>query len=262
MEKFAGASTAPHHHPRKHLKPPLINRGTFIRTVAIDSACRNFLNEAGEGCQIVSLGAGFDTRFFRLSSTGQFKYFEVDFDSVMTTKQSIITADTQMSQIQSNNQMFLIGCDLNEPEKFKSLLKAHPSFNPTSPTLFIAECLFMYLSRESARELITFAANECKDCSFVAFDPVVSEDSFSRVMIENLEMRGVDGGNLSSFHTYTEAFNRHFTSIKALTMLQLEQERTFISENDAQLMKQKAALDEYEEWSLIANHYCFLLARK
>lgn len=45
-------------------KSPLINVGTHHRTYAIDRLVERFLEKGGK--QIVSLGAGSDTRFWRL----------------------------------------------------------------------------------------------------------------------------------------------------------------------------------------------------
>jgi [phosphatase 2A protein]-leucine-carboxy methyltransferase len=59
--------------PRAHLqtsKPPLINIGTFIRSTAIDDLVHRWLllsEHEGKPCQIVSLGAGSDTRFWRIA---------------------------------------------------------------------------------------------------------------------------------------------------------------------------------------------------
>lgn len=59
--------------PRAHLqpaRPPLINIGTFVRSTAIDDLVHQWLNLAEHGgtrCQIVSLGSGSDTRFWRIA---------------------------------------------------------------------------------------------------------------------------------------------------------------------------------------------------
>jgi [phosphatase 2A protein]-leucine-carboxy methyltransferase len=45
-------------------KPPLINVGTHHRTMALDLVVDRFLKEGGK--QVVSLGAGSDTRFWRI----------------------------------------------------------------------------------------------------------------------------------------------------------------------------------------------------
>lgn len=59
--------------PKAHLqspRPPLINIGTYVRSEAIDQLVDQWLSlSAAEGtqCQIVSLGAGSDTRFWRIA---------------------------------------------------------------------------------------------------------------------------------------------------------------------------------------------------
>lgn len=60
--------------PRAHLlppRPPLINIGTYVRSAGIDSLVNQWLElagNAGQKCQIVSLGAGSDTRFWRIAA--------------------------------------------------------------------------------------------------------------------------------------------------------------------------------------------------
>jgi [phosphatase 2A protein]-leucine-carboxy methyltransferase len=48
---------------------PLINRGTYARITALDQALDAFLHSCKQlqatQCQVISLGAGSDTRFFR-----------------------------------------------------------------------------------------------------------------------------------------------------------------------------------------------------
>jgi [phosphatase 2A protein]-leucine-carboxy methyltransferase len=51
------------------LRPPLINTGTYVRSEAIDRLVEQWLElskSEGQLCQIISLGAGSDTRFWRL----------------------------------------------------------------------------------------------------------------------------------------------------------------------------------------------------
>jgi [phosphatase 2A protein]-leucine-carboxy methyltransferase len=58
--------------PRARLAParsPLINIGTYVRTSALDALIHQWLHlseRTGQKCQIVSLGAGSDTRFWRI----------------------------------------------------------------------------------------------------------------------------------------------------------------------------------------------------
>jgi [phosphatase 2A protein]-leucine-carboxy methyltransferase len=65
--------------PRAHLappRPPLINIGTYVRSSALDDLVNQWLllsaERTGGECQIVSLGAGSDTRFWRTAASFDF----------------------------------------------------------------------------------------------------------------------------------------------------------------------------------------------
>ena len=61
---------------RPHLqppRPPLINIGTYVRSEAIDRLVSEWLELSaveGKKCQVVSMGAGSDTRFWRINVRG------------------------------------------------------------------------------------------------------------------------------------------------------------------------------------------------
>jgi len=66
---------------RPHLqpaRPPLINVGTYVRSEAIDRLVNEWLelsSAEGKKCQVVSMGAGSDTRFWRIMVWGTFFSF-------------------------------------------------------------------------------------------------------------------------------------------------------------------------------------------
>jgi O-methyltransferase involved in polyketide biosynthesis len=47
-------------------KEPMINRGTYTRTFEIDRIVGNYIQKYGGNCQIISIGAGSDTRWMNL----------------------------------------------------------------------------------------------------------------------------------------------------------------------------------------------------
>ena len=74
---------------RPSRRPPLINRGYFARVMALEKLVRQFAQAAGAAAQVISVGAGLDTTFFRLRDAGDVfaegtLYFEVDFAEVGT----------------------------------------------------------------------------------------------------------------------------------------------------------------------------------
>jgi len=84
-------------------RPPLINLGTHARTWAVDELVRQFLlaGEAtgGKGKQVLSLGAGTDTRFWRFRDEWEkagkdwrcTKWVEVDFEEATAGKARTIS---------------------------------------------------------------------------------------------------------------------------------------------------------------------------
>ena len=79
----------------KQRKSPLMNRGTYIRTKGIDHIILEQLRQEETSVQIVSLGAGSDSRYFRLSSQypdlmKNVFYTELDYPEVTSKKTRLI----------------------------------------------------------------------------------------------------------------------------------------------------------------------------
>lgn len=90
---------------------PIINRGTYARTTAIDKLVDKFLDDTesfSEGRQIISLGAGTDTRTLRLFSPSaptpreRVIYHEIDFPAMCEKKQRIVQGAPQLRSILSD----------------------------------------------------------------------------------------------------------------------------------------------------------------
>jgi len=97
--------------------------------------------------QVVLLGAGMDTRVFRLrtkSGTVADVAFEVDMPEVLNAKQAVLEkCDESLTQLTLVKRRVSVGVDLNHPKWSETLLAA--GFDPTAPTVWLAEGLTMYL---------------------------------------------------------------------------------------------------------------------
>lgn len=91
---------------RAATRPPLINIGTYLRTWSIDRLVDAFL--AGDGRrQFVSLGAGTDTRFFRIASGSKYteqaarlaRYVEIDFPEATSKKAMFIRKQNNLAEL-------------------------------------------------------------------------------------------------------------------------------------------------------------------
>jgi methyltransferase (TIGR00027 family) len=109
--------------------PSTLTMHIALRARKYDSYARKFIKENADGL-VVSLGCGFDTRYWRISET-PWKYIEIDLPEVIETKNEILKDKVTFSTI---------GCSVLE-ENWIQEVRAIQSQN----ILFLAEGLFMYL---------------------------------------------------------------------------------------------------------------------
>lgn len=250
----------------------IILLGTFLRTVSIDSIVREFIKtnvELDKKYQIISLGAGFDTRLFRFmdefgNKLDGLKYFEIDFDQVIREKKRIVEKKPILKELSASWRP--ISFDLNAGISDEIFGK---DLDPSVPALIIAECCLMYLTADAGDKIISWSGNTFKSTlTFCSFDPILSDDvksdPFSKVMLENFEKRGLDTRSLLEYPSRNSAidrFKKRFSHVDSFTMFQLETTESLVSKQQRRDVLIKAALDEYEEWNLLAEHYLLILAR-
>lgn len=90
---------------------PIINRGYYARVAAMEMLLTKFLaaETPGGKKQVVILGAGLDTMFFRLKEAGrlaQCEYFELDFPDVTMQKVAVMRRRKALAA--------LVGLDSND----------------------------------------------------------------------------------------------------------------------------------------------------
>jgi len=124
--------------------------GIICRTRYIDDVLINAIKE-GVGT-VVNLGAGMDTRAFRISGIENIKYFELDFPELQKVKSSYI--DRKIGELPSN--VSLVPIDFNSQELGEELKKA--GYTLSSRTLFIWEGVTQYISKEAVDNTIKYVA--------------------------------------------------------------------------------------------------------
>ncbi|KAG0158648.1 Leucine carboxyl methyltransferase 1 [Penicillium digitatum] len=170
---------------------PIINRGTYARTTAIDQLVARFLgpslpeniHKKQNKKQIISLGAGSDTRVFRLLSSRQtpdFVYHELDFavntaekirairsapvlqtalgidsSEVSSEKDTGITVSEAGDALHSPSY-HIHPVDLRSLSTCSDPAGALPGVETGLPTLLISECCLVYLSPTEAEQVVTF----------------------------------------------------------------------------------------------------------
>ncbi|ORY88984.1 leucine carboxyl methyltransferase 1 [Leucosporidium creatinivorum] len=262
-------------------RPPLINLGTHARTWAVDHLVRQFLLSGegkGKGKQVLSLGAGTDTRFWRFRDEWERqgwewecrKWVEVDFEEATASKarsisgklafKSKLGGEVKIAQggTALHSPLYsLLPTDLRSLPTLSSSLS--PILDPSIPTLLLAECVLIYLPPSSTSDLLHwFAETFVKDGSAaVSYDPFGLQDNFGQVMIRNLATRNLSLPAAPTTPTLNSLSNRlidaGFSSANSLSIAQIRE--GVLPKEEAARVAKIEQIDEVEELNLVLQHY-------
>jgi O-methyltransferase involved in polyketide biosynthesis len=182
----------------------------------------------------------------------------------------------------------LIAADLRDiPALDQAMTEA--GFDHNLPTLFIAECLLVYLPENDASALLKWASgnnsttpSETHDVSppsaeqsspsssspklFVGFEMVNPHDAFGKVMVTNLRDRGVELHGMLN-HPTLESQVERFTKSgwfdpndKCAWNMLTVYNSGLMDIVERRRVESIEGLDELEEWELLMEHYCISLA--
>ncbi|KAJ0060095.1 hypothetical protein NL108_003923, partial [Boleophthalmus pectinirostris] len=226
-------------------KAPEINRGYYARVKGVNHLLDAFVRKTECDCQVINLGAGLDTTFWRLKEENLLprKYFEVDFPTVVarkihniktkpplskpliethSTDSLLLGKSKHISMLFSQNlqqvecfiliisffsdansldsdRYCLIGADLRDISSLDEKLKKF-QLNPELPTVFVSECVLVYMSPTHSSNLVRWASETFHTAMFINYEqailshmPIYAQvnmsDRFGQVMIENLQHR-------------------------------------------------------------------------
>jgi [phosphatase 2A protein]-leucine-carboxy methyltransferase len=249
--------------------------------MALDILVDQFLSESDEGIseekQIISLGAGTDTRCLRLFSQPRSQvitYHEVDFAVISDKKYAIVSKHPDLrrllpepvymeddkswkAQHADGSTLWCHGLDLRELSQAGENASKLQGIRTDIPTLLISECCLCYLQAPEAENVIRYFADRIPDLGIVLYEPVKPDDPFGRMMVANLAARGVRMPTLDIYKTPTDQENRlrsaGFTGVKVMTVDRIWD--TWITDEEKNRVDELEGLDEVEEWKLLAGHY-------
>ncbi|KAM9411731.1 leucine carboxyl methyltransferase 1 isoform 1-T1 [Salvelinus alpinus] len=261
-------------------KAPEINRGYYARVQGMNYLLDAFLRKTKCDCQIVNLGAGLDTTFWRLKDENLMprKYFEVDFPMIAARKIHNIKTKPPLSkpliETHSTDSLLLdghsldsdryciIGADLRDiPGLDDKLKKFH--LNPELPTLFLSECVLVYMTPDQSSKLVNWASVTFHTAMFVNYEQVNMLDRFGQVMIENLQRRQCNLAGVEvcqSLESQKERFLKTgWENADALDMMTVY---SVIPQDDVARIERLEFLDEKELLQQLLQHYSICWATK
>ncbi|KAI2629498.1 leucine carboxyl methyltransferase [Xylaria nigripes] len=256
---------------------PIINRGTYTRTVAIDRLIGDFLSATeGQERQIVSLGAGTDTRAFRLFKAekhSKLTYHEVDFRIVANKKFHLVNSTMALSSVMpraafinqtetwgeeglpGGSRYLCHGLDLRELSK--SAVTPLEGLRTDAPTLLLSECCLCYLELADASMVMKYFTDRIQSLSCVIYEPIHPDDAFGKQMVSNLAARHI---RMPTLEKYTDAGRQQarlrdagFEFACSSTVERIW--HNWVVPEEKERVDRLEGLDEVEEWKLLAGHY-------
>lgn len=266
-------------------RAPLIHRGYYVRARAVRHCVRAFLERtcAAPGApraQILSLGAGSDSLYFRLKAAGRLSWaavWEVDFPDVARRKAERIRDTPELSALtgpfQSGDPASalcfesldyrILGLDLRQLERLDQALTA-AGLEEAAPTLLLAEAVLTYLEPDNAAALIAWAAQRFPNALFVIYEQMRPHDTFGQFMQQHFQQLNSPLHGLDRFPDVESQQHRFlqagWTACRAMDMNEFY--RCFLPAEERRRMENLEPFDEFEEWHLKCAHYFILAASK
>lgn len=259
-------------------KAPEISRGYYARVKSIQIIIEKFLQMTKNNCQIVSLGAGFDTLFWRLSDLGRVpkRYVEVDFEQVTTRKCHFIKSKKELlsplsdedTDIMINknelhsSKYHLVSANIANVGQLESKLTAS-GVDRSLPTLFLSECVLVYIEVEGTHKLLKWISENFPTALYLNYEQINLSDAFGKVMIENLKARDCVLSGAAACANVESQMNRFldngWTGGDCIDMLTVYK---CLPQADLQRIERLEMLDERELLDQLLSHYCLVWAFK
>uniref|UniRef100_A0A1I7W271 Leucine carboxyl methyltransferase 1 n=2 Tax=Loa loa TaxID=7209 RepID=A0A1I7W271_LOALO len=260
-------------------RDPEISRGYWARISAVKAVVDAFLKEFPEKRQIINLGAGFDTLYWRLKEEGKqlHRYVEVDFSSVTTKKirqmrrpgsPNLLSMFLEKPKELEHSDLHagdyhLVGADLRQLNEFKEKLDSC-DLNYKTPTLFIAECVLVYMGINQSDELLSACVRWFENAFFLNYEQVNINDTFGKIMVSNLHGRGIILPGLAACENLNAQKKRFIDSgwknVVVKTMWEIYGKE--IPDMQVKRIEKLELLDEKILLSQLLEHYCFVIASK
>lgn len=274
-------------------RPPIISIGTYLRAHEVDAAVHKFLQTGTLGpmlaapptpprVQVVSLGAGSDTRFWRMCRVPTVaRYVEMDFPSSTSAKRARILHHADLREGLGDVHEIehglvalpyvLLGMDLS------TLAQAHvwgsvvQYLDPQLPTLILCECVLAYIDADAADAMLKTCLASLPHASILSYDMCVGGDGppdaeptrFGQVMLQNLSARKLTlpgARRYTSAVAYTERFKRLAHTDKpsrnACGAYTLRDTWHKLERRERERVSMLERLDEVEELEMLLGHYC------
>lgn len=270
-------------------KPPEINRGYYGRVSAVSHLLHQFLDlvkRKGTTCQVVNLGCGFDTLFWRLKAIYNAhhvtNFVDLDLNGVTMKKVHMIRHkpkllehlgdDIKFSATELHSSHYhLVAADLrslgNSPsadQAFANKLFVECGLRKDLPTVFLCECVLVYMADKESSQLLNWITQNFKHCLFINYEQVNLADRFGEIMLENLKLRNCELLGIEackSLDTQNGRFLKtNWTSATSWDMNSIYKQH--LPRPEIERIEKIEFLDEHDLLEQLLTHYSVTVATK
>ncbi|XP_055877981.1 tRNA wybutosine-synthesizing protein 4-like [Biomphalaria glabrata] len=260
-------------------RAPLIHRGYYIRAVAFDRILKSFLElYKNSKKQVISLGCGFDSTYFRLKSCDLLQntvFCEIDFPEVVKKKRLLVENNEDLLKLVekikeqplsphielSSADYHLLGVDLTQLNTLEAAIKMC-GLEFDIPTLLLSECVMTYMTRRCSTELVKWASETFEEAIFGMYEQINPEDSFGLFMQNHFYSIGSPLKCINAFPSIESQRKRFLNT--GWVCCEVYDMNTFYSlfvdDKEKRRIESLETFDEYEELNLKYSHYFILTA--
>ncbi|PIK59677.1 putative leucine carboxyl methyltransferase 1 [Apostichopus japonicus] len=262
-------------------RAPEINRGYFARVRGIKVLLDQFLEKTKCSCQVVNFGAGFDTLFWKLKDENKLPDIIVDFDFRAVTSRKCqyvkvrpplldqVKAVSGSEAVQIENaelhspKYHIMWADLRNTSQIESKLRGIDNFDFSKPTVFITECVLVYLQPDKSSELIKWAAESFANSVFINYEQVHMSDKFGQVMVSNLRGRRCELEGIAPCQDLdTQKLRFVSNGFDDAVALEMGEVYRYLPADEVHRVERLEFLDETELLNQLLQHYCLCWAWK
>lgn len=189
--------------PKKVRRSPLINRGYWIRHHTMQNHVNRFCLKHTQNVQIISLGAGFDTRpFHTFYREHVSSYVEFDFGDVVRRKKEGLENNGFEYPEGIDGYYKMYGVDLENIQELKKIVELQVAgvenrLDFSKPTLLMCEVSTCYMDADAVNRVFEYFAGAFENLNLITYEQIRPDDCFGRVMMHHFNkingpLRGLD----------------------------------------------------------------------
>jgi [phosphatase 2A protein]-leucine-carboxy methyltransferase len=235
-----------------------MNLGYFVRMLSVWQAVMKFHSIHSDSIQVVILGCGYDTLFWRLRDidVNVSLWFDLDLPRVVKRKGPILANEIFGSLANYR----LLECDLSQGDSVRQVLQAN-GFVEDAPTVFIDECSLIYVDPEPVDLIIAFAGS-LKSSAFLSYGMIKPDDPFGKTMVQNFQGFGAPLKGIRKYPT-TESHKERFEKggykfVKSVDMSVAM--KVIVDRQDFMRVRRLEMQDDPDELAFMLSHYVLAIA--